>query len=430
MPAISIEEIKDETAKDVTLQEVMKSLASQKWPSSLVQYQALSKELGISNGVLIREERLILPEKLRSRALKIAHCGHPGKVTMKRSLREKVWWPGFDRDIDKEVEECLGCRAVSRQDPPEPMQRRDLPERAWEEIAIDFFSVQDYPTLLIVVDYFSRFVEVVEMKKGTSASKTIEALDSIFDRHYFPDTIQIDNGQPFPSEEMKDFCIHKGIKRIKTIPYWPQMNGEVERQNKGILRTPKIAKIEKRPWREALKNYLTMYNTSAHTVTGKSPFELMMGRPEKLKIPQWSNQRHFLYVEIKDRDAVEKLKGKLYADGKRRAKDSEIEVGDKVMTRNFKLGKIEPNFSPKPFTVVSKLGSDTIIQNDEGQSYRRHISHLKSWPDQAPDANVTSRSPAKKQSVRRTSTSPPPTRPVRSRNPPKRFQPARLPVTK
>lgn len=425
--AISVSEIKAETEQDATLQEVIAALKNQDWPPTLIQYQALHKELGVTDGVLVRNERATLPTKLRSRALKIAHSGHPGKVGMKRILREKVWWPGMDRDVEKEADDCLGCRAVSKMDPPEPMHRRDLPERAWQEIAVDFFSVADYPTLLIVVDYFSRFVEVIEMKGGTSASKTAEALDSVFERHYLPEVIQCDNGQPFPSEELETFCKKRAIKRVMTVPYWPQMNGEVERQNRGILRALKIAKVEKKPWRSALKDYLTMYNTTPHTVTGKSPFELMMGRQPKLLIPSLLNPPHQMYEEVRERDATEKLKGKLYADKRRHAKESEIQVGDKVMLKNFKQGKIESNFTPAPFTVISRDGSDTLVQNEEGVRYRRHLSHLKKWPieERAEFPNVpreTNKEEVPNRKRGHETAFEPTSRPVRIKKAPERYQ--------
>ncbi|XP_058461165.1 uncharacterized protein K02A2.6-like [Malaya genurostris] len=140
--AITLDEIINETHRDDILASVMKALQTNEWPSNLFRYQAFQNELGIINGVLVREERIILPLNLRSRALSIAHRGHPGVVSMRRILREKVWWPCMDNDISNTIQECAGCAAVSKEYPPEPMIRKKLPERAWQEIAIDFFSAK------------------------------------------------------------------------------------------------------------------------------------------------------------------------------------------------------------------------------------------------------------------------------------------------
>lgn len=45
-----------------------------------------------------------------------------------------------------------------------------------------------------------------------------------------------------------------------------QLSMTVNEGIKRILRALRIAKVEKQPWREALKNYLLMYNTTPHSV--------------------------------------------------------------------------------------------------------------------------------------------------------------------
>lgn len=127
LSAISLDEIRHETKSDATMKEVIKAVESGEWPSHLLNYQAFQRELGVSSDLVVREDRIVLPEKLRKRALQITHKGHPGKVSMKRNLRQNLWWPGMDKDVENEVESCLGCKAVSRPGPPEPMRRKELP---------------------------------------------------------------------------------------------------------------------------------------------------------------------------------------------------------------------------------------------------------------------------------------------------------------
>lgn len=147
----------------------------------------------------------------------------------------------MDRDVNGAVTECVGCTAVSSLDPPEPLSRKMMPERAWQEITIDFLCVKEFALFLVVVDYYSRFLHEVEMK-NTTASKTVDALMEIFKDHTYSESIHSDNGPPFSGEEFSRFCASKNIKLVKTIPYWPQMNGMVERQNRGILKSLRISK--------------------------------------------------------------------------------------------------------------------------------------------------------------------------------------------
>ena len=58
--------------------------------------------------------------------------------------------------------------------------------------------------------------------------------------------ITSDNGRQFTGIEFQNFCKESGIELQFTIPYWPQQNGEVERQNLDLLKRIRI--------RYALKN--------------------------------------------------------------------------------------------------------------------------------------------------------------------------------
>ncbi|XP_055585263.1 uncharacterized protein K02A2.6-like [Uranotaenia lowii] len=328
LSAISLEEIRNETKKDGALMAVVDALKTGNWPTNLIRYEAFKRELGIMEGILIRDERIVLPQSLRSKALDIAHRGHPGVVAMRKILREKVWWPCMDKDVTNRVHECAGCAAVSSQFPPEPMTRKEIPDRPWQDIAIDFFTAKECGTFRVVVDYFSRFLRVVEMK-STDAAHTKSALQTLFDEYSYPESIRSDNGPPFTSQEFANYCTERNIRLIHTIPYWPQMNGMVERQNQGLLRALQIAKATHKDWRKALKEYIQMYNSTPHTVTGKAPSELMNGRPIKDFLPSIRTDPYFYREEaVRERDAVEKLKGKKYADCRRHAAPSDIKEND------------------------------------------------------------------------------------------------------
>nr|XP_029729552.1 uncharacterized protein LOC115266973 [Aedes albopictus] len=159
------------------------------------------------------------------------------------------------------------------------------------------------------------------------------------------------------------------------------MNGLVERQNQGILRTLRIAKAINVDWRKAIKDYVYAYNTTPHSVTGKAPMELMTGRPVKDLLPSLRTEPNLRRDEdVRERDAIKKMQGKAYADQRRHARSSEIDVGDEVMLRNYETGKLEPKFKLDKFKVVKKNGSDVIVRNEEGVMYRRPASHLKKWP--------------------------------------------------
>ena len=80
-----------------------------------------------------------------------------------------------------------------------------LPERAWQEIAVDLLG--PLPTgehLLVVVDYFSRWMEVDVLRSTTSAA-VIKCLDSHFARYGVPAGLRTGNGSNLVSEEMEKY---------------------------------------------------------------------------------------------------------------------------------------------------------------------------------------------------------------------------------
>ncbi|GAB0100137.1 uncharacterized protein DMENIID0001_161310 [Sergentomyia squamirostris] len=338
--AIDVTEIEMESKADDELTMVRECVENGTWhKSEIKQYAPFGPEIGSIGDLLIRGTKVIIPRKLRSRMLNLAHEGHPGEIAMKQRLRDRVWWPGMDAEAAKVVQKCEGCRLVAAPSKPEPMQRRALPEGPWIDIAIDFLGPLpsgDY--LLVIIDYFSRYKEV-EVMRSISAKDTVIRLDRIFTRLGYPRTISLDNAKQFISEEFTSYCSEKCIELNNTIPYWPQQNGEVERQNRSLLKRLRISNALNQDWKADLQKYLMMYYTTPHATTGKTPTELCYGRTIRSKIPSLGDLATVPpSSEMRDRDQMKKRKGKEVEDARRGAKSSEIKEGDVVLMKNLLPG--------------------------------------------------------------------------------------------
>ena len=142
---------------------------------TLSSYVPIKDELCIYGEILLRGTRIIVPRVLREKVVRLAHEGHQGMVKTKYRLRNKVWWPGMDKDAEKVCKVCHGCQVTSGYDPPEPMSRV-LPLTApWQDCSADLLGpLPSGECSLVVVDNFSRFLEVAILKSTTSA-KIIKA---------------------------------------------------------------------------------------------------------------------------------------------------------------------------------------------------------------------------------------------------------------
>lgn len=247
------------------------------------------------------------------------------------------------------------------------MQRRPLPDKPWIDIAIDFLG--PLPTgeyILVVVDYFSRHVDL-EVMTTITAKETIKRLNKIFGLWGVPRTITLDNAKQFVAAEFEDFCKLKGIHLNHTSPYWPQANGEVERQNRSLLKRMKIANALYGNWRAEMDQYLEMYNNTPHSTTGRSPNELLQNRRLRFKFPDIEDLASATSsTEYRDNDAVRKSMGKEREDAKRRSKSSSITAGDVVLMRNLHpTNKLSTNFLQEKFLVVDRNGSNVKVQSTD-----------------------------------------------------------------
>ena len=137
-------------------------------------YLLVRNELSIIGKLVLRGTRIIVPSSLRERVLQLAHEGHPGIVSMKRRLHTEVWWPGCNRDAEMFCKTCHPCQMVSMPKPPEHFKRTELPSGPWQHISADLMtpSLPLGDHLLVVVDYYSRYMEV-EVLRSTTADKII-----------------------------------------------------------------------------------------------------------------------------------------------------------------------------------------------------------------------------------------------------------------
>ncbi|XP_055611823.1 uncharacterized protein K02A2.6-like [Uranotaenia lowii] len=366
--AMDITEVKKATENDGELQSVQSAITQSDWKNEKVKaYAPFQDELSYANNLLMRGSKLVIPTALRNRMLSLAHEGHPGQSSMKRRLRDRCWWPNIDKDVVMWCEKCEGCRLIQIPGPPEPMHRRPLPSKPWVDIALDYLGPM--PTgeyILVVVDYYSRYVEI-EIMTVITARETIKRLEKMFKYWGLPQTITLDNAKQFISSEFHEFCNNTKIHLNHTTPYWPQANGEVERQNRSLLKRMKIANALYGDWKSELQQYLQMFNNTPHTVTGKAPSELLQNRKLRYKLPDIGDiETSPPSTDFADRDRFQKFKGKESEDLRRRSKTNSLEKGDIVLMKDLHpQNKLSTNFLKEKFEVEERKGSNVQVKSLE-----------------------------------------------------------------
>lgn len=98
---------------------------------------------------------------------------------------------------------------------------------------------------MLLVDYFSRYVETAQLSPTHSANVTVH-LKSIFAHRGIPETPEIlitDNGPHVACQEMKDFADEDCFEHVTRSPRYSQSNGgqrEPSERTKTSSRKPEI----------------------------------------------------------------------------------------------------------------------------------------------------------------------------------------------
>ena len=391
--AMTSEEISKMSAADPTLRAVKTALQTNQWQTpkdfsvditAFLIFKTVRDELSLCDNseVILRGDKIVIPQALQHRVVNIAHEGHQGLVKTKSLLREKIWFPQMDKFVDAKIKSCLPCAAATPSNHTEPLHMSPLPSSPWKEVSVDFcgpFPSGDY--LLVVVDDYSRYPEV-EVMSTTSAKSTIPKLDAIFARHGIPEVVKSDNGPPFNSQDFRNFASYSGFHHRKITPLWPQANGGAERMMATLKKAIQTAHMEKKAWKQELYSFLRNYRATPHSTTGVSPAEALFKRKLRTRLPETSasdlQDHQDLKIRLKDKEGKTKMKAA--ADDSRNSSYPDIKLGDNVLVKQPKENKLTTPFSPEPMTVTARQGSMVTASNAR-RSITRNSSHFKKIPE-------------------------------------------------
>ena len=150
---------------------------------------------------------------------------------------------------------------------------------------------------IVGVDYFTKWAEAEPLAKIIEKQTTKFIWRNIICRFGLPHTIITDNGTQFDNAAFDEFCEKWKIRNLRTSPYHPQANGQVEAVNKIIKHHLKTKLGEcKGEWPELLPEVLWAYRTTTRTSTGETPFSLAFGVdavvPVEIQVPSYRIEQY------------------------------------------------------------------------------------------------------------------------------------------
>ena len=117
------------------------------WPSQkrdipvhLQPYWSIRTDLYDLNGIIMKEDQIVIPPPWIDDTLSKLHVGHFGIVKTKKRARQTVYWPNMSKDIERICSRCETCLSNRTANKKEPMFLRDVPSRPYEMIASDILN--------------------------------------------------------------------------------------------------------------------------------------------------------------------------------------------------------------------------------------------------------------------------------------------------
>ena len=213
-----------------------------------------------------------------------------------------------------------------------------------------------------------------------------------------PNVIVTDQGTEFMSELFANVTKLFKIRKFNTTAYHPQSNGALERSHQGLLDYIKhYTEQYKTTWDNWIDFAMFSYNTTPHTVTQFTPYELVFGRKPnlpsiltsanepmntyedyvselKLKLTKSFNMAHENILNHKEKNKIQYDK---------HVRPVSYKVGDKVLLEREtflidKSKKLQPRYEG-PYEIIEINPPNCTIRYKRNKQLKVHFNRIRHY---------------------------------------------------
>ena len=225
---------------------------------------------------------------LVDRVISYAHgspfSGHFGyKRTVDAVLEAGLTWDGLVDDVQTYIRTCGICQKTRLRQHIAKQVNATVADQPFYLVSVDTlgpFEGTKFKYLVVLIDSFSRWTELVPTL-GCDAKAAADAMyESVFLRQGLPAKLKSDNGPQYANRLVTTLLEHLNIVHHDILPYTPQMNGQVERENREILRHLRCLVcdfVERKEWHQLIPYTQFVLNHTIHGVTGVTPYAMLFG---------------------------------------------------------------------------------------------------------------------------------------------------------
>lgn len=324
--------------------------------------------------------------------------GHAGVRRMLNNIKKYYFWTNMDKDVAEFVKKCDKCQKQKHSLPTkQPMTITTTAESAFDKVFIDLVGPleKDYYNksyILTLQCELSKYVEAFALESKSTDSVARSLVENFILRYGIPREIASDRGAEFVSSVMSQVCKLLNIQQTFSSAYHHESIGSLENSHKSLNAFLRIqCDNNPRYWSTWLPYWCFSYNTSTHSETRYTPFELVFGKHCRIPSNLLQNSVEPLYnvdnypLELKFRlqKAQSDAKCNLYK-SKHNRKDAydmytkpiKYNKGDLLLIKNEAGSKFD-NVYIGPFEVLEELCPNVkILRNGKEEIIHKNRTKL------------------------------------------------------